>query len=185
MSLFALLWPPPSAGPATQRQLTGGFSVVALGLYEGELADQVRALKYRDETRWAGSLGARLGALVPPPWRSAALVPIPLHPAKLAARGYNQAALVARAVGRRANMPVSFETLARLKETAVQARLGRDARAANAAEAFVALPPRSERGLVLVDDVVTTGSTLESAALALRAEGHTVLGALALALATD
>jgi ComF family protein len=163
-----------------------GLQVVALGAYAEPLAGQIRALKYQEETHFAARLGRRLARHVPDEWRDAVLLPVPLHPARLVERGYNQAALVARAVGRTAQLAVEFELLRRTKQTTAQARLAGHERRRNTADAFsvqARRSPGSRAGFVLVDDVVTTGATLEAARGALWEAGYRVWGALALAAA--
>jgi len=162
----------------------GGLLVVALGPYEGQLGERIRALKYQEETRFAGPLGRALGKLVPTDWQDACLVPVPLHAERLAERGYNQAALVARAAARSSGLPVRFDLLSRSKQTRAQARLDKRGRQENAAEAFAAHCLKQPMpSVILVDDVVTTGSTFDACAAALALAGLAVFGALALARA--
>lgn len=93
------------------------------------------------------------------------LVPIPLSARRERSRGYNQAEVLARALGTLTGLPVRPDRLRRTRETPTQTRLAPEARLANLAEAFHA--PPEERGVILVDDVFTTGATLVSAAGAL------------------
>lgn len=100
------------------------------------------------------------------------LVPVPLHPRRLRDRGFNQAALLARGIARSWGVPVAPRALHRVRDTPTQTGLGRQARRRNVAGAFrcrlaTPIPPR----IWLVDDVVTTGSTLEEAARVLRRAG--------------
>jgi ComF family protein len=100
------------------------------------------------------------------------VVPVPLHPRRLRERGFNQAALLAHGIGRSWGVPTAPRALRRVRETSSQTGLGRRARRGNVAGAFEcragsALPER----IWLVDDVVTTGSTLEEAARVLRRGG--------------
>lgn len=173
-------------GPVTTIT-PAGLHVSALHLHEGALRQHIHALKYEEQTRWAARLGGALARQLQAELSAGVLVPIPLHPARLAERGYNQAALLARAVARRAPTRVAFELLARSKETEKQAALGRSDRARNAADAFEVRSTRISkfRGLPLwlVDDVATTGVTLDAAAHALTAAGLSVAGALTIALA--
>ncbi len=159
------------------------LSVLALGLYEDAPGSEVRALKYHESTVFASHLGWALARIVPDKWRHAVLVPVPLHPNKLAERGYNQSALIARALGKKSNMLVHWNLLERSHETGSQARLKRRARKKNMANAFKARTHKRALPIVLVDDVVTTGSTVDECALALRKENHQVLGVLTCALA--
>ena len=105
------------------------------------------------------------------------LVPVPLHPSRRRARGFNQAADLARHLG----LPVC-NALARIRETRTQTELPAAARHRNVSGAF-SLASRArgrvpERVLVLVDDVSTTGATLEACALVLKEAGATEVRAL-------
>jgi competence protein ComFC len=104
------------------------------------------------------------------------LVPVPLHPRRLRDRHFNQAAEIARVVGRLAGLPV-IEALRRVRETDTQTRLSRKQRMENLRGAFEVSrggrkwldgrPP----GAVIVDDVLTTGSTVNACARVLRRAG--------------
>jgi ComF family protein len=109
-------------------------------------------------------------------------VPVPLHPQRLAERGYNQAALLARELARRTTGRVLPRALARSRQTAQQAKQDRAARRSNVSGAFV-LRQTVRARVILVDDVVTTGSTLRACIAALTAGGCSVLGCAAVARA--
>ncbi|RMG30610.1 MAG: ComF family protein [Gammaproteobacteria bacterium] len=127
----------------------------------------VHALKFHERLE----LAAPLAALWRPGPLPDALVPVPLHPARLRERGYNQAALLARAAGRRWGVPV-LEPCIRTRPTPPQHRLDAAARRRNLDGAFACAPlPAGCRRLALVDDVMTTGTTLRVLARALRAQG--------------
>ena len=98
------------------------------------------------------------------------VVPIPLHPRRLRARGFNPACELARAIARPARLRLAPGALARLRDTPSQTGLERAARRRNVRGAFRARGPVPPR-IWLVDDVVTTGSTLAEAARALRRAG--------------
>ena len=105
----------------------------------------------------------------------ALFVAVPLHRRRLWTRGYNQALLIARALARRSGRPCLAEALVRTRATPVLRGLGRDARARAVADAF-AVPEASRarlagRTVALVDDVFTTGATVEACAAALRRAG--------------
>ncbi len=112
-----------------------------------------------------------------------ALVAVPLHPVRHRARGYNQARAIAEALGDRAGLPV-IDALERCRATRSQVGLGRSARAANVAGAFVcrSTPPKA---VGLVDDVTTSGATLVEAASSLLAGGAEEVIGLAFALAPE
>jgi ComF family protein len=107
--------------------------------------------------------------------RGATLVPVPLHPRKLRERGYNQSELVAECLARAAGGGARVQRLLRRTvDTVSQTHHDRRARQANLKNAFALLPGVSisaAHAYLLVDDVFTTGSTLNSCALALRRAG--------------
>lgn len=105
--------------------------------------------------------------------RPDAVVPIPLHRARLRKRGHNQALELARPIAQALDLPLRDDLLRRALATAAQSSLDREARAGNMVEAFIAVAGRRgvPRHVALVDDVMTTGATLEAAAHALRALG--------------
>jgi ComF family protein len=114
------------------------------------------------------------------------LVPVPLHRLRLLQRRFNQSALLAKGIGRVAGVPVSLLALRRMRRTAAQVGLAQDARQENVAQAFGVHPGyRKEvqgKAIVLVDDVVTTGSTVNACATALLDAGAARVDVLAIAL---
>ena len=134
----------------------------------------IHRLKYDNLKAIAGLLAQLLAEhLWLHPLLSQALVPVPLHHRRLRQRGYNQSALIARELGRIIDQPVVEEGLRRLRDTPPQARAQSAAdRQRNVEGAFVC-PHRGLAGknLLLIDDVSTTGATLEACALALRQGG--------------
>ncbi|MFN8557942.1 MAG: phosphoribosyltransferase family protein [Dehalococcoidia bacterium] len=99
-------------------------------------------------------------------------MPVPLHPRRQRDRGFNQSLLLARAAGRAWGLPVAGDGLQRQRPTAPQARIsGRVARAENVAGAFRCREQLAGREVVLIDDVATTGATLQACAAALRDAG--------------
>lgn len=154
----------------------------SLGLYQGSLRGIVHALKY-DGRR---SLAPPLGRLIDEAWGALladadALVPVPLHPWRQWRRGFNQADAIAQAIGRRRRLPV-LHVLRRTRATRPQQELDASGRRRNVAGAF-ALAGWTRRArirrtamlrgriLVMVDDVATTGATLEACGAVLRAAG--------------
>ena len=101
------------------------------------------------------------------------IVPVPLHPNRLRERGYNQSELLADSLARRLNRRCDARSFIRTLDTEHQARLDREERLKNLKGAFAVADARFIRGrtVLLVDDVMTTGSTLSFAAAALRAAG--------------
>lgn len=143
---------------------------------DGPVRDLIHRLKYGDRMELAKPLGlwmARAGAELL--GETDLLVPVPLHWRRLAWRQFNQANALARVVGRASGRPVDPFALARLKPTAPQVGLTRAQRADNVQGAFAvpatAMPAVDGRKVVLVDDVLTSGATLNAAARALLRAG--------------
>lgn len=106
------------------------------------------------------------------PGRNVCLVPIPLHRDRLRRRGYNQAQVIATEVAARTGIPLDKGLLLRANNTGPQHLRDRLQRLAMDA-GFVASPRARGKVIILVDDVITTGTTMEAAALALRQQGAT------------
>jgi ComF family protein len=144
--------------------------------YGGAVARAIARLKYDGRPDLARPLGDVLWRALEPrarQVRDAIVVPVPLHVSRLAERGFNQSALIARRLARHLGAPLLPLALARVRETPPQATLNREARIANVADAFRARQPeRVERRVVLlVDDVRTTGATMEACTRVLMAAG--------------
>ena len=155
--------------------------------FAGPVRAALHAFKYAGERRLAEPLGAALATR----WRSAGvggdlLVPVPIHADRLRERGYDQAVLLARVVGRDLAVPFA-PILERHRPTERQFDLDRGARSGNVAGAFrLAAGARGDRPLggrwvVLLDDVVTTGSTLIACAATLLDAGAIGVSALTVA----
>ncbi len=164
-------------------------AIRALAYFGGPMREAIYELKYHGVTVVAKPLGQMMAQAWPglaPEGRERAdaIVPVPLHPARERERGYNQAALLARELGRHLEHPVVENVLQRSRSTLPQVSLGTRARYANVHGAFRC---RSEslrgRSVLLIDDVCTTGATLEAAAAALRRGGATAVTAYTLARA--
>jgi ComF family protein len=137
--------------------------------YCPEIQQLVHSLKYHGRRELACALGRDMGRMLAGLGMdcAAAIVPVPLHPRRARERGYNQSVLLARAAATVCSLPVQDALLLRQRETAPQARLSREQRDLNVRGAF-ALAPRHRMDLpatvILVDDVFTTGSTLNECA---------------------
>jgi len=104
--------------------------------------------------------------------RPQALIPLPLHRSRLRSRGYDQALELARPLARALDLPMLDGVLVRQRRTAPQSRLDADARKRNLRGAFAVRPDAAlPAHVVLLDDVMTTGATLNAAARALRRAG--------------
>jgi ComF family protein len=148
-------------------------------VYGGAVARAIARMKYEARPDLARPLGDLLWRALAPRMaslRGAVVVPVPLHPSRLAERGYNQSALLARRVAKHLGAPFAPRALARTRQTQQQAALDRAARVKNVAGAFEArggLCGEHVRGRVvlLVDDVATTGATLDACERALLGAG--------------
>jgi ComF family protein len=115
------------------------------------------------------------------------IVPVPLHPARLRAREFNQSLLLADQLSHHMGRPVSTTNLVRVAATDPQTTLSRQARLRNLRNAFEIRKPQDleEKRILLVDDVFTTGTTLNECAKILRKAGTGSVFALTLARTVD
>lgn len=119
------------------------------------------------------------------PWPADGIVPVPLHPRRVRERGYNQSLLLAEQLARGTGLTLEAKLLQRTRYTRPQVGLNAPERAQNVADAFACVAPVTGRRLVLVDDVCTTGATLDACGAALKAQGAASVWALTLARARD
>ena len=152
-------------------------------VYGGPAREAIHALKFNGVSAIA-PLMAREMARVLAGWAPpvSVVVPVPLAGSRRRLRGYNQSELLAKEVARQAGLPLRSQAVARRRSTLPQARLGdEEARRRNVQGAFV--PGRAPPGaaVLLVDDVMTTGATVQACARALRAAGSGPVYALSFA----
>ena len=114
------------------------------------------------------------------------LIPIPIHPAKQKKRGYNQAEMIAKGIGSVTEIPVVNDILLKVAETESQTKKGRLQRYENIKRSFDVMTSRHRvpKNVLLIDDVITTGSTIEAAGQLLKEAFDCKLNVLTLA-ATD
>jgi ComF family protein len=149
-------------------------ATVAPFSYGAPLDHYVHALKYRGVRLLGRALGLLLSPSVGPPSDAVdALVAVPLHGARLRERGYNQALEIARALSRAHRLPVLEHGIARTAATATQTGQGARERRASMTGAFRVERSLAGQRIAIVDDVVTTGATVNALAVELRAAGAT------------
>jgi len=146
-------------------------ATLALWRYEFPCDRLVQALKYRGRLALAGFFARRLAALLPP--KVDLIVPMPLHPRRLAERGFNQALEIARGLARHLGRPIEPRGVLRVKDTLPQTQLPYEERAKNVRRAFLCKLDLSGARVAVVDDVMTTGATLNEFARALKRAGAT------------
>ncbi len=150
-----------------------GFRVGVAWVYDERAAAVIAAYKYQGRTDLAAPLAAEL-ARAPLPWPRPDLVTeAPLHPARRRERGYDQAELLAQRLAVELGVPWVPGAIERTRPTRAQARLGARGRRSNLAGAMRVRRPETLAGrkVLLVDDVITTGATLEACLEALAGSG--------------
>jgi len=187
---------PSALTPALQNRLEAMLgqrfpfaSALALAKFSsgGRVQKILHEIKYLGGFQRAYGLGQDLGrgcaARGMAPGR---LVPVPLHPNKRKKRGYNQAEWIARGMESVLGWKVDTELLHRIHEAGSQTKLTSQERQRNALQQFECTRPADPyTHWIVVDDMITTGSTLESCARALRAAGAVHISAVALACDLD
>ncbi|HEV8540354.1 MAG TPA: ComF family protein [Nitrospiraceae bacterium] len=141
--------------------------------YVPPLQDAIRLFKYHGKVALTAALGDLMCAAVRQPWEVDLLVPVPLHPSRLREREYNQAILLADRLNRRLHLPLSYDNLIRVRRTDPQTELSRAARLKNLRRSFAVRRPAEvkDKRILLLDDVMTTGTTVNECAKALRKAG--------------
>jgi len=152
----------------------------SVGRYEDTLLTAIHRFKYRGKTGIGEVLGGLMADFAGRIWDMRVferIIPVPLHRNRLRERGFNQAVILARNISKRFDIPLDFTSLRREIFTPPQVGLGKEARSANVHNAFTVSHPEriAGRKILLVDDVYTTGSTLEECSRVLiRAKAETV-----------
>ena len=151
--------------------------------YEDPARKAIHQLKYQRDIGLADALAVSLVSMIDDlQWKPGVVVSVPISPARLRQRGYNQASLLALPVALAIGAPFRPSFLVRARETASQVGLSAADRRQNVSGAFRAGPVRSLNVLV-VDDVITTGSTMNACAQALLAAGASAVYGISFARA--
>lgn len=158
-------------------------TLIVATAYDGIVRKIIHAYKYKSIQSLTEPLSQLLiktmGTGLPNRFFGFSIIPIPLHPARLKQRGFNQAELIAKKLGEFYKIPVINNALIRVKNTLPQVEVGeKEKRKENIKNAFACLPAEAlakagfrEKKILLIDDVSSTGATLEEAARVLKNSG--------------
>lgn len=142
----------------------------------------VHALKYRHQLALGAYFAAELRELGGDFGADAdLLLPMPLHPRRLAERGFNQAVELARPLARSRALPLALTLVSKIRDIPAQAGLGREERQRNPRGAFVCDKALHGQRVIVIDDVMTTGATLDELARCLKDRGAAWVGNLVVA----
>lgn len=141
-----------------------------------QVRELIHAFKYADQPYLADYLAGWMNEQweqYAPLAEAQVLFPVPLHRKKYKQRGYNQSELLARSLAGLRGLPLDSSSLVRLRNTPSQTKFGREGRLQNMSGAFSCVNPQVVKGktILLIDDVATTGATLEGCAQALKEAG--------------
>lgn len=152
--------------------------------FDGVIRQAVHQLKYRNLRALAVTLAKLLqDYLATNPMPGEVLVPVPLHPKRVRERGYNQSGLLAKELGKLTSLPIIDDCLIRQRHTPPQAKTPTvNERRSNVTNVFTCRDSRfQDRQVLLIDDVSTSGATLDACAAALKAAGAASVWGLVLA----
>jgi ComF family protein len=158
--------------------------------YSETMRDLIQSFKYRDRqeglslfSRWMARAGAELLG------DADLIVPVPLYRSRLWWRRFNQSAMLAQGLSRETGLPADCFVLKRVRRTASQVGLSLEQRKRNVAGAFRVEPSRASvikgKNIIVVDDVVTTGATVEACARVLKRAKAARVDVLSLARAVE
>jgi ComF family protein len=169
------------------QQLPPYAGARSFGHYTGELSALIQGLKFQNRRNLIGLLVPLLAHTFFDSWKREDfdfIVPVPLHTKRKRERGYNQSELLARSLERQIAVPLN-NALVRVRYTAPQVGLTDSQRLENVRNAFRCIRPLeiSKKRVLLIDDVMTTGATVASAAQTLLEEGAWRISVLTLARA--
>ncbi|NMG02118.1 ComF family protein [Azoarcus taiwanensis] len=153
-----------------QRDPPAFDATIALHLYVFPMDRMVQALKYRGDLSVAAYFGRELSNALPYP-NYDLVVPMPLHVRRLRERGFNQAVEIARHLGRAHGLRLGSGTVRRVVDTPPQADLPWRERKANMRGAFACDTSLDGQRVLVIDDVMTTGASLDALARSLKAAG--------------
>ena len=179
-----LMNPLPIENRVKELTVNNGIDMALAGWDFGdELRTAIHSLKYEERARIGSFLGKVLGERLHLKTIQELdyLIPVPLHPVKFRDRGFNQAEWIAVGVGKAIQKPVQTGLMKRMKYTISQTTLNREERLNNMKQAFRITKDVTDKKIGIVDDVLTTGSTISSMASVLKDAGAKTIVALTVA----
>lgn len=171
-----------------QKGFITGFYSPFLFEKEGVLQNVLHNLKYKKRFRNGIYLGELLGILLKknrPDWKFDLIIPIPLHRLKKAERGYNQSFYITKGINKVMKVPVNSKVVKRTRYTETQTMMSRTEREYNIADAFKVIKKNcvAQKTVLLVDDVITTGATVNECSRVLISSGAKKVYAASISLA--
>lgn len=159
-----------------QRQPPTFDRVFALCNYAEPIDRLIKAAKFRHQLVYARLLGDLLAKQAHQDWYKlqplpSLLIPVPLHATRLKARGYNQSLEIAKTAAKILRLPYAQDYCQRQKATLPQSTLAHHERDKNVLDAFVLKKPRRVQHVAIIDDIVTTGHTVDALSKKLREAG--------------
>lgn len=169
-----------STHPRCQKQF-GLDGLTSFFPYTAVVQKAIKAIKYRYAYKVTDDLLRYV--VLPELPKQSVFVPIPLYPSRLRLRGFNQAEIITRALSKRLDVPVRTDILKRIRKTVPQVDMkNRQDRLSNMKEVFgVNKVPTQENPIILIDDVYTTGATMQSACEVLKRSGVKTVWGLTIA----
>lgn len=156
--------------------------------YEDDIIRLVHQLKFSEKITYARSIGEMLlSAFISDDYFKAekpdCLLPVPLHISRLRQRGFNQSIEIARVMAKRLHIPLEYDAVIRQRSTTAQTGLNARQRQKNIKGAFSIVKKINHKHVLIIDDVVTTGSTVNELARLLKKNGVQRVGVLSIARA--
>lgn len=142
--------------------------------YEKEIRQSVHRFKFQNKREYTGFYVSEMTGLYGKEiigWKPDVIFPVPMYAGKKRRRGYNQAELLAVGIGRMLGIPVETGTLCRIRNTVPQKELSKGDREKNLRDAFRVRCCQKGRKILLVDDIYTTGATMDAASQVLLEQG--------------
>ena len=170
------------------RQLPAFDYCHSLFRYEDEIISLIHQLKFREKISYARSIGELLLAtavaeLVPEQGKPDCIIPVPLHNKRLRKRGYNQSTEIARVLAKKLSIGIAHDAVVKKQSTQAQSELTAKERMKNIKGVFSVSSKLNYKHALIIDDVITTGATVNELAKVLKKNGVERVGVLSIARA--